>query len=97
MTLPAVTRSRWFITGFTCGMLQFVAANANVYFQHGYNGGGAWVGFGFPFDMYVVGSFDHVRSVVWSGVVANLFIAVTASGMFGALCHKLFKPRRSFP
>ena len=98
MSLPHHTKTVPFRAGFVVGILAFLAANVRSYwvnpcfYEHG------WCGFGFPFKCGYGFPFGPTAEglpfrseIIWGGLVANCFIAVTASILIARLCDKLFK------
>jgi hypothetical protein len=100
MRLPRFATTTQFCAGFVGGLLLFVAANVHSYRrmdrQPLCSVADGWCSFGFPFEVYGTGGFITHTDVFWSGIVANTFIAVTASVLAGALCRKLTTLRRPF-
>ena len=98
MSLPHYAKATPFRVGLAVGILLFLAANVHSYwvnpcfYEHG------WCGFGFPFECGYGFPFGPTAKllpfqsrIIWGGLVANSFIAVTASILLGRLCNKLFK------
>ncbi len=103
MRLPDFATTKQFLVGFISGLLFFVMMNVRSYwcnpcfYEHG------WCGFGFPFECGYGFPFSPEKArlpfnseIIWGGLVANFFVAVTASILLGILCNKLFKGGTAF-
>ena len=103
MGLPSYARTAPFWLGFAAVVLTFLAANVRSYwvnpcfFMEGQCGFGFpfEAGYGFPFSPWLRNlPFDS--EVIWGGLVANCFIAVTAGILLGRLCNRMFRHRTAF-
>lgn len=92
-SLSTLKRLWVFTIGFTIGLLIFVSANVVTYCR--------MIGeppiltdvptsFGFPFKLHVSSGFGGA-SIIWSGLIANLLIAVCGSAILGLLARLVFK------
>jgi hypothetical protein len=72
----------------------FIAANYYSYIRMG-NGfcDDCFITFGFPFELWGEGGFVTVRTILWSGLIANVSIAVWASILLGWALKKLLSRR----
>jgi hypothetical protein len=97
-------RSKSFLAGFFLGLLSFLAANIYTYDDgagvFGIDSGATMAEcfdcvkrFGWPFRLHQSGTIMHVDEVLWMGLSADIFIAVCASAIVGALTHLLFNAR----
>lgn len=91
-------RSKSFLVGLTVGVVPFVVANVYDYLHMGSPGGAACndcsVSFGFPFPLWVEGGFVSVNRVLWTGLLADLFIAVAAGVILGLILSMIPGARR---
>ena len=100
----STVRSKSFLAGFFLGLLFFLAANIYTYDDgtsvFGKDGIAQVVEcfdclkrFGWPFRLHQSGTIMHVDEILWMGLSADIFIAVCASTIVGALTHLLFNTR----
>ena len=72
----------------------FIAANYYSYIRMGYRFcDDCFITFGFPFELWGEGGYVTVRSILWSGLIANVSIAVWASLFFGWALKKMLSRR----
>lgn len=86
-------KSRWgFVIGFAIGLLIFVSANVMSYRQmlRSSDLSDIPISFGFPFRLYTASGFGG-ESIVWSGVIEDIFIAVGASAILGLVVQMVIK------
>ena len=99
-------RSKSFLSGFFLGLLFFVTANVYTYDDgtgvFGRNGTAEIVEcldclkqLGWPFRLHQSGTIMHVDQILWVGLSTDIFIAVCASTIVGALTHLGFNARNS--
>ena len=97
-------RSKSFLMGFFLGLLSFLAANIYTYEDGSEVFGKASDAkmaecfdcvqrFGWPFRLHQSGTIMHVDDILWMGLSADIFIAVIACTIVGALTHLLFNAR----
>ena len=82
-----------FILGFALGTLVFAGMNLYTALPNWSRLGicfDCYETYGFPFDMHESGTMLHLNEFIWSGVVANLAIAVLTSLLFGLLFKFVF-------
>ena len=103
MSVPSYSKMTQFRAGFVVGLLLFLAANVRSYWVNKCIYTEGMCGFGFPFEAGLGFPFGPTAKllpfdseIIWGGLVANCFIAVTASILLGRLCDKLFGPRTTF-
>ncbi len=48
-----------------------------------------FVSFGWPFDVYRDGGFAHIATVVWTGVIGNVFVTLCAARIVRSLVGKV--------
>jgi hypothetical protein len=74
--------------------LLFIAANYYSYIRMGYGFcDDCFITFGFPFELWGEGGFVTVRRILWSGLIANVSIAVFASILLGWALNKILSRR----
>lgn len=88
----ALNRMGVFAIGFTIGLLIFISANVVSYRRRIPNP--LWTdlpeSFGFPFTLHASSGFGGA-SIIWSGVIADVLIAVCANATLGLVCGLIFK------
>jgi hypothetical protein len=86
--------NRIFSVGFALGLFIFAALNVYSAFR-GLSRGftklcfDCYETYGFPFAMHESGTILHLDEFIWSGVVANMAVAVAASILLGGLVSYL--------
>jgi hypothetical protein len=93
------TRIRIFTVGFSLCWLAFLAANIPSYRHRDEQlllpGGGqindGFVHFGFPFSICVSGGLGGLHRALWTGLFADLALALLVSVCVGSTCVRLFK------
>jgi hypothetical protein len=71
-----------------------IAANYYSYLRMGYGFcDDCFITFGFPFELWGEGGFVTVRTILWSGLIANISIAVWASLLLGWASKKVLSRR----
>ena len=97
-------RSKSSLAGFSIGLLFFLVANIYSYdYGVGSINGNSGVTaaecfdclaqFGWPFRLHQSGTIMHVDEILWTGLSADIFIAVFLSSVIGALSFLLFNAR----
>jgi len=82
---------RSFVLGFVVGMITFTVLNIRSAIPEGFfkaNRGicfDCYETYGFPFTMHEYGTILHLDHFIWSGVVANLTVALVGSFLIGIL------------
>src|SRR5688572_12637449 len=72
----------------------FIAANYYSYLRMGYGFfDDCFITFGFPFELWGEGGYVTVRTILWSGLIANVSIAVWASVLLGWVLKKVLSRR----
>jgi hypothetical protein len=78
--------------GFTIGLLIFISANVVSYRRR--NPNPLWTdlpeSFGFPFTLHASSGFGGA-SIIWSGLIANVLIALCGSLFLGLVAGLVFK------
>lgn len=92
-----MVRSKMFTTGFLCGIALFIAINVYSYSQANPPCCDFSAPFGVPFELGHYGGFVSSTHLRWSGVVANMFVAVCASYICGWLIKNIFVSRNRLP
>ena len=89
--------SKIFAIGFLCGIALFTAINVYSYSQANPPFIDFPASFGFPFELGSYGGFVGGLHIRWSGVVADMFIALAASYISGWVVDTIFKSRNRLP
>jgi hypothetical protein len=77
-------KSKTYLIPSVAVFILFIAANYYGYLRMGNDFcDDCFIGFGFPFELYREGGFTHERAILWSGLIANVSIAVWASILLG--------------
>jgi hypothetical protein len=83
-------RSKAYLIASVAVFILFSAANYYSYIQIGYGFcDDCFITFGFPFELWGEGGFVSVRTILWSGLIANVSIAVWASMLLGWALKKI--------
>ena len=88
-------KRRWgFTVGFALGWLIFVSANVMSYRQmlRGRDLTDVPISFGFPFKLYASSGFGG-EWIVWSGLIADVLIAVCVSTILGLIAGLISRKR----
>ena len=93
-SLFAMKRTWVFAIGFAVGLLIFVSANILSYRQmlRGTVLTDVPVAFGFPFKFHASSGFGG-EWILWSGLIADILIAVCVSAILGLIAGMVFKNR----
>jgi hypothetical protein len=89
MKISKIVRTKSFLVGFCFGIVGFIVAN--ILYGHPEQRGEGKICFdcyetyGFPFEMHEYGTIAHLDQYIWSGVIANLTVAIVASVLLGTL------------
>jgi hypothetical protein len=89
--------SKIFTIGFLSGVISFAALNIYSYSQVVDPMCGLLVEFGMPFTLGTYGGFVTTTHILWSGVIANMCVALIASYMLGWAIDKLFMSQHKLP
>ncbi len=85
---------KYFIASLVVFIL-FIAANYYSYIRMGYGFcDDCFITFGFPFDLWREGGFVGGRTILWSGLIADVSIAILVSIVLGWALKKIM-PRHS--
>lgn len=91
--LSALKRHWVFAIGFTIGLLIFISANVVTYCRM-IREPPVWTdvptSFGFPFKLHVSSGFGGA-AVIWSGLIADILIAVCGGAILGLFAGLVFK------
>ena len=91
-------RSKSFALGCAASFALLVVANYHSYTRMlSSTCDDCYISFGFPFRVWVEGGFVGITQIVWSGVVANIAIAICAGLVSGWAVEQLSKPRIRLP
>ncbi len=82
--------SKIFAIDFLCGIAIFIALNVYSYSQAIPPCCDFSASFGIPFKAGSYGGFFAATYILWSGVIANTFVALAASYIFGRVVEKIF-------
>jgi hypothetical protein len=85
--------SRIFAIGFLCGIALFIALNVYSYSQAIPPCCDLSASFGIPFTAGSYGGFVTATYILWSGVIADMFVALAASYVLGWVVEKIFMSR----
>lgn len=88
--------SKIFAIGFLCGIALFIVVNLYSYNQANPPCCDFSASYGFPFKLGSYGGFAG-GAISWSGVIANMFIALCASYILGWVADKIFVSRNRLP
>jgi len=87
-------RSKPYLLSFLAVFSLFIGANYYSYIRMGYGFcDDCFITFGFPFELWGEGGFVTSRTILWSGLIANLSIAVGASILLGWALNKILSRR----
>ena len=89
--------SKIFTISFLSGVISFVAFNIYSYIQVVDPMCGLPVEFGMPFTLGTYGGFVTTTHILWSGVIANMCVALIAGYMLGWAADKLFMSQHKLP
>lgn len=89
MKISEILKTKTFLVVFYIGIAGFIFANIYTTFPK-HRGEGkmcfdCYKTYGFPFDMHEYGTIAHLDQYIWSGVIANLSVAIVASILLGFL------------
>jgi hypothetical protein len=77
-------RSKPYVVSTLAVFSLFLAANYYSYLRMAQRScADCFITFGFPFELWGEGGFVTVRTILWSGLIANISIAVWASILLG--------------
>ena len=83
-------RSKTYLIAFVIVFLLFIAANFYSYVRMSYGFcDDCFISFGFPFPLWEEGGFATVRHILWSGLIADLSIAIWTSILLGWVLKKI--------
>ncbi len=73
-------RFKTYPISFLAVVLLFIAANYYSYVRIGYGScDDCFLSFGFPFPLWEEGGFATVKRILWSGLIADLYVAASVS------------------
>jgi hypothetical protein len=83
-------RSKAYLIASVAVFILFIAANYCSYIRMGYGFcDDCFITFGFPFELWREGGFVGGRTILWSGLIANISMAVWASILLGWSLKKM--------
>ena len=96
--MRSLLQSRGFVTGFSCGVLAFVAANIYSYEQHRgllpcYD---CVLKYGFPLPLYRYNGAFVVDGVLWEGLIIDVLLALSVGLAAGFVCDRLSNARSRY-
>lgn len=87
-------RSKPYLISSLAVFIAFIAANYYSYIRMGYGFcDDCFITFGFPFEIWGEGGFVTVRTILWSGLIANVAIAISASILLGWALKRILSRR----
>jgi hypothetical protein len=89
--------SKIFVISFLCGIALFIAINIYSYSQANPPCCDFSVSFGFPFELGNYGGFVGGPHIRWSGVIADIFVALATSYILGWIVDKIFMSQNRLP
>jgi hypothetical protein len=87
-------KSKTYLIASLAVFVLFFAANYYSYTRMRYGFcDDCFITFGFPFELWREGGFVGGRTILWSGLIANVSIAIWASILFGWALKKFLRRR----
>ncbi len=81
-------RTKTSLSAFLLALVLFIVANYYSYLRMGGSCDDCFVSFGFPFPLWEEGGFVTVKYILWSGLIADLYLALSAGFLLGWVLKK---------